>query len=199
MGVDWAEWLLSLPQSAANGRIIPGADSALGEYRLEAGVADGLATLDADGVVAHPVGGQLRAYKYVRGTLQSYNTTEDVGNYTLPDPHLYLEVAEGDIILGYYHVGTKVANDHYVMAEPMYTTDGGSTWHVPDDSSLVGYNLPVTPTRLALSGQFVFVVPSGVSSIAWRISIGTESGGSHTVYAVGYRYISALVFRGTSG
>ncbi len=175
----------------ANGKIL----SRLG-YEGQPG---GVATLDAAGTVVEAVTGQLRSYVFARGTTTIYSTTADIGQYVLPDPRPTISVEEGDIVVMDFKVGTKVASGEYAFAIPVYSSDGGSTFNFPDGALYTSYNISATIIRVPLTGRAIIPVSAGVTSLILGISIGTESGGTQTVYTNGYRWISALIFRGTSG
>ena len=176
----------------ANGKIL----SRLG-YEGQPG---GVATLDVAGTVVEAVTGQLRSYAFSKGTTTIYSTTADIGQYVLPDPRPTISVEEGDVVVMDFKVGVSVSPDgDWAFALPAYSSDGGTTFVVPGNSLYTSFRVGAPVTRFPLTGRAIVEIGAGVTSLVLGISIGTEAGGTQTVSTNGYRWISALIFRGMSG
>lgn len=158
-------------------------------YKVPAGQASGLATLDSAGKLAQPR--RVLDVQYAIGVTNNPQTTADVHNYILPDPQLSITASGGETVVLIANIAAQIGTAGLrIFARLARSADGGVTWTEIGAYSLIKSSSSSDQHTLAVVATDT--PPSG--SVLYGIRFGNEVGYSATITAVQvYRSLLAVV------
>lgn len=171
--------------NAAHGPAILDANGHVISRLAYEGVADGVATLDANGKLAQPRR-VLGAYLALQDDL--YSTTTVVGDYVMPQPRISLDLPAGVTVILDAMLNLVTDGTNWALSRLVYSDDGGTTWTALDKYTGVYqanyHSVPLVGMQ---------TISTAISRI-YGITIGNASGHSDTIKSPpGYCLLRALV------
>ena len=158
------------------------------------GQPNGVATLDANGVVAQAVLGQLKLTQ-VKYNSTDESTTATVGSVISVLKSDEITLAANDIAVVTYGGVLSNYNGGWAFLHPMISTDGGNNWDMAGTYS--GVYGGGSSNKFYVSNVLLYPTASA-QNVIFGVSYGNAAGQSDEVHWMSYKSLTVLVFRGQS-